>query len=159
MASSGGRKRHDRHHCRCFSIDAGMLRLLKKKLAGLGFKPQTLEADHGQAWGLRLRTSEYEQIHIKAMPNGVIESEAEPPPEYPFAHLNPEHSYSSHRHVLRILRSLRIPFQRVRDVPSTCRRPVVVHPENPTGWEAFAWAAGLGFGLGAAAAIAYRSRS
>ena len=152
--------RHDRHHCRCFRIGADTVRLLKKKLAGLGFEPQTFEMDHGHAWGMRLRTSEYEQIHIKAMPDGAIESEAEPPPEYPFAHLNPEHSYSSHRDVLRILRSLRIPFQRVRDVPPTCRRPAVVHPENPTGWEVLA-CAGLGFvaGLGTAAAVKHWRRS
>ena len=152
--------RHDRHHCRCFRVGVRMVRPLKDALAGLGFKQQTLEENHGQAWGLRLRTSEYEQIHIKAMPNGVIESEAEPPPEYPFAHLNPEHSYSSHRDVLRILRRLRIPFQRVRDVPPTCRRPAVVHPENPTGWEVLA-CAGLGFvaGLGTAAAVKHWRRS
>ena len=135
-----------------------MVRPLKDALAGLGFGPQIAEMPHGQAWGLRLRVSKYKQIHIKAMPNGVIESEAEPPTEYPFAHLNPEHSYSSHRDVLRILRRLRIPFQMVRDVPPTCQRPVAVHPENPVGWEVLAWAV-LGFGLGATVAIAYRSRS
>ena len=130
MGILGGRRRHDRHHCRCFSIDAGMLRMLKKKLAGLGFKPQMFEEDHGQVWGLRLKTSEYEQIHIKAMPDGVIESEAEPPPQYPLAHLDKKYSHSPHRYVGGILRRLRIPFQTARDVPSTCRRPIVARPKN-----------------------------
>ena len=155
VTSDGGR--HDRHHCRCFSVGAHTVGQLREKLVGLGFKPQTLEVQHGQVWGLRLRTSEYKQIHIKAMQNGMIESEAEPPPEYPIAHLNPEHSYSSHRDVGAILRSLRIPFQRVRDVPATCRRPVVVHPDNPTGWEAIAGAAGLCIVIGIAVACARKS--
>ena len=153
--SDGGR--HDRHHCRCFSVGAHTVGPLREKLVGLGFEPQMLEMPHGQVWGMRLRTSEHEQIHIKAMPDGMIESEAEPPPEYPLAHLNPKHSHSPHRDILGILRSLRIPFQRVRDVPATCRRPVVILPDNPVGWEEIAVAAGACIGIGIAVACARKS--
>ena len=134
MDNSGRGGRHDRHHCRCFSVDVRAIDRLRKGLVGLGFEPQALEMPHGQVWGVRLRTSDHEQIHIKAMPSGIIESEAEPPPEYPLAHTNPEHSYSPHRNVEGILRRLRVPFQRVRDIPSTCRRPVIVRPMNYVGW-------------------------
>ena len=77
-----------------------------------------------------------------------------------FALLNAEHRCSPHRDILDILSSLRIPFQRVRDVPSTCKRPVVVRPENPAGWRDLAWAAGLALVLvlGAAAAVKYARR-
>ena len=88
----------------------------------------------------------------------MIESEAEPPPEYPFAHLNPKHSHSPHRDILGILRSLRIPFQRVRDVPATCRRPAVVLPENPTGWKVVAGVVVVAVvGIGIAVACARKS--
>ena len=135
MGNGGGAWRHDRHHCRCYSVDKGSVRLLWDRLRSIGFERQILEEDHGQAWGLRLKTSETEQIHVKGMPDGRIESEAEPQPEYPFAHINQEHSYSPHRDLGLILRALSVKFQRVRDVPSTCRRIVAVRPKNPLSWK------------------------
>ena len=100
-------RRHDRHHCRRFCVASHTV--LRKRLIGLGFEPPILEMRHGRAWGLRLLTSEHEQDCIKAMPNSMIESEAELPTEYPLAHPNSEHRYSSHRDVGDILRRLRIP--------------------------------------------------
>lgn len=135
LGNSKGAWRHDRHHCRCYKIDKSKIRLLWDRLRSLGFERQILEKDHGQVWGLRRKTSETEQIHIKAMPDGRIESEMEPQPEYPFAHINQEHSYSSHRDLGRLFRSLSIRFQRVRNVPSTCRRLVIVRPKSPTNWK------------------------
>ena len=149
--------RHDRHHCRCYSVDKNRVNLLRDMLRGLGFEKQIAEEDHGQAWGLRLKTSGTEQIHIKAMPDGRIESEMEPQPEYPAAHIKQAHSYSPHRSLGSLLRELRIPFGRVRNVPLTCRRPVVNRPENPTRWECFAVAAaGL---VGLAVWVAWGRRS
>ena len=68
MGSPNDGRSHDQHHCRCFSVGAGMISPLRKMLAGLGFEPQNAEMPHGQVWGLRRRMSEYKQIHIKAMP-------------------------------------------------------------------------------------------
>lgn len=144
LGNTKGAWRHDQHHCRCYSIDKSKVRLLWDGLRSLGFERQMLEKDHGQAWGLRLKTSENEQIHIKAMPDGRIESEMEPQPEYPADHLNQARSYSPHRYLGHLLRELRIPFRRVRVVPPTCWRPVIDRPENPIRWEWFAIAV-LGF--------------
>lgn len=153
MGNMEGAWRHDQHHCRCFSIDRGRVELFRDMLHALGFEKQIAEMPHGQAWGLRLKTSENEQIHIKAMPDGRIESEMETQPEYPADHLNQAHSYSPHRYLGRLLRELRIPFRRVRDVPHTCWRPVIDRPGNPVRWEWFAIAA-----LGLAGLLAYALR-
>lgn len=159
MGNGGGAWRHDRHHCRCYSVDKSRVALLRDMLRGLGFEKQIAEEDHGQAWGLRLKTSGTEQIHIKAMPDGRIESEMEPQPEYPAAHIKQAHSYSPHRSLGSLLRELRIPFRSVRDVPRTCRRPVIDRPENPTRWEWFAVATTVALGLAGLAYALWRRRS
>ena len=159
MGNKGGAWRHDRHHCRCYSVSRSKVRLLWDRLRSVGFERQIFEEDHGQAWGLRLKTSETEQIHIKAMPDGRIESEMEMQPEYPADHLKQAHSYSPHRHLGRLLRELRIPFRSVLDVPRTCRRPVIDRPENPTRWEWFAAGAGAVLGLAGLAYVLWGRRS
>lgn len=125
---------HDRHHCRCHKVAAYKIRKLRNRLAGLGFE-RVLEEDHGQAFGRRLRLSEHEQMHVKVMPNGWIEAEIEPPPEYPLAHINQRHSYSAHRAVVDVLGKCGIRFRTVHDVPPTCLDPIVDRPSKPTHWK------------------------
>ena len=159
LENSEGSWRHDQHHCRCFSISRSCVNLLWSGLRGLGFAEQILEMDHGQAWGLRRKTSEIEQIHVKAMPDGRIESEMEPQPEYPIAHINPAHSYSPHREVGRLLSKLRIPFQRVVNVPSTCWRPIVILPKSLIHWKTLACIALLVLAAGFIAYAVWKRRS
>lgn len=113
-----------------------MIRKFRGMLVRLAYET-TLQEDHGQVFGLRRRLSEYEQVHVKVMPDGAIEAEIEPPPEYPAAHINQKHSYSPHRYIRKTLCRMGIPFSVVRDVPATCLRPVIVRPKSPTGWKTF----------------------
>ena len=125
----------ERHHCRCFWIGRRRIRRFKGQLARIGFEEQVLEENHGQVFGMRRKLSEQEQVHIKVMPDGWIESEIEPPPEYPFAHLNQLHSYSSHDLVRSILHDSGIGFRMTVDVPESCLNPAVVHPDKPAHWK------------------------
>ena len=126
---------HDKHHCRCFIIDKSLILWFKNVLISDGFERQVFEDYHGQAFGLRKRLSEHKQIHVKVMPDGLIEAEMEPPPEYPPEHLDHKYSYSPHSRVLRILRDLKMGFKSVRPTPPTCKKPVVVHPKHYTSWK------------------------
>lgn len=128
----------DRHHCRCFWVGRRRISRFRALLAGIGFEEQVLEENHGQAFGMRRKMSEREQVHIKVMPDGWIESEIEPTPEYPLAHVNPAHSYSSHDAVRAILRECGIQFRMTVNVPSTCLNPTVVRPHRPTHWRKIA---------------------
>lgn len=122
---------HDKHHCRCFTIDKNLIRWFRNVLISRGFERQVVEDDHGQEFGLRKRLTEHKQLHVKVMPDGLIEAEMEPPPEY-LEHLDHKYSYSPHSRVLRILRGVRIGFRSARPTPPTCKRPVVVHPKHHT---------------------------
>lgn len=124
----------DRHHCKCFWIGRRGISRFRYLLAGIGFEEQLLEENHGQVFGMRRKLSEEEQVHIKVMPDGWIESEVEPPPEYPLAHVNQAHSYSSHDAVLGILHECGMEFRMVADVPKSCLNPAVVRPNKPTHW-------------------------
>lgn len=160
VGESEGAWRHDKHHCRCYSVDKDEVWLLRDRLRDLGFERQIIEEGHGQVWGLRLKTSETEQMHIKARSDGRIESEMEPQPEYPFAHINQEHSYSPHPELGRLLRALSIGFQRVRDVPSTCRRIAAVRPKDPINWKEIAVGGGIAAaGIGLVAYLLWKRRS
>lgn len=128
---------HDQYHCRCHKVAAHKIRRIRDRLPGLGFE-RVLEEDHGQVFGMRRRLSEHEQLHVKVMPNGRIEAEIEPPPEYPLAHINQKHSYSAHRAVVDVLGRCGIKFRTVHDVPPTCLDPVVDRPSKPTHWKVFA---------------------
>ena len=117
-----------------------------------------LQEDHGQAFGLRYLLSRREQLHVKVMPSGLIEAEIEPPPEYPFAHLNQTHSYSAHAEVDAMLRGWGVGFRTARAVPEACLDPVVVSPRNPTHWSAcVVWGAAGALGYYAARWLLGRS--
>lgn len=128
----------DRHHCRCFWVGRRSISRFRALLAKIGFEEQLLEANHGQVFGMRRRLSEREQVHIKVMQDGWIESEIEPPPEYPLAHVNPANSYSSHDAVRAILRECGIRFRMTVNVPPSCLNPAVVRPHRPTHWKKIA---------------------
>lgn len=128
----------DRHHCRCFWVGRRRIRRFRARLVGIGFEEQLLEENHGQVFGMRRKISEQEQVHIKVMPDGWIESEVEPTPEYPLAHVNSAYSYSSHDAVRDILRECGIRFRMVADVPSSCLNPTVVRPGKPVHWKKIA---------------------
>lgn len=98
----------------------------------MGCKPQIFEDDHGQVFGLSFRINEYEQIHIKPMPDGIIEAEIEPPPSYPGAHLNPEHSYSAHNELEIFLNHAGIRYSRRTRIPLTCIQRVIKKPVKPS---------------------------
>ena len=125
------REKEDLHHCKCFKI-VESLGSAKKKLENIGFKPQIFEDNHGQVFGLALRFGEYEQIHVKAMSDGEIEAEIEPPPAYPGAHLNKEHSYSAHQELELVLNRVGILHIRNIRTPITCVQRIIKKPIKPT---------------------------
>lgn len=125
------KKQNDPHHCRCFRILEN-LASAKTKLEKIGFGQQIHEEDHGQVFGRILRISEYEQIHVKPMPDGMVEAEIEPPASYPSAHLNPEHSYSAHPELEQTLNRAKIKFVQNTSIPLTCIVRRIKKPANPT---------------------------
>ena len=134
MGHPNGGAGGDRHHCRCFWVGRRRIRRFRALLAGIGFEEQVLEENHGQVFGMRRKMSEREQVHIKVMPDGWIESEIEPTPEYPLAHIKSMHSYSSHDAVRSILHECGMGFRMVADVPEPCLNPTIVRPHKPTHW-------------------------
>ena len=137
----------DEHHCRCYRVAQASIPKLGAAMRRSGFE-RVLEENHGQIFGLRHLLSKREQLHVKVMPDGLVEAEIEPPPEYPFAHINQKHSYSAHGQVARILRECRIMFRTVRAVPQTCLHPVIDRPDNPSHWTAIALVIGVAIGAG-----------
>lgn len=139
---------NDPHHCRCFSIDPDDIDDFKVGLENLGFNYE-LEKDHGQVLGLALRVEDDLQLHIKVMQDGNIEAEMEPPPAYPFAHLNSEHSYSAHHELSEVLRAIPIKHHKKIIPPITCLRRQILKPDNPTHAKTIAGLAILAVGVGA----------
>ena len=87
------------------------------------------------------------------MPDGMIEGEMEPPPAYPGAHLNQEHSYSAHKEIKEILSEHTSVNSFVeRNIPSTCRNPIIKKPDNPTHTKTIAVA---GIAIAGIAALAH----
>lgn len=121
----------DPHHCRCYRIHKDYIEDFKNFLLKSGFK-DGLQEDHGQLYGYMLRVDQYTQFHIKVMPNGRIESEMEPPQDYPFEHINQEYSYSAHEETRQILAMSRVRRFVTQHIPSTCRRPRIKKSDNPT---------------------------
>ena len=101
----------------------------------MGFEKQPGgEQNHGQVFGRRLRILELLQMHFKVMSNGLIESELEPPPEYPGAHLNQKHSYPSHDGLPTLLKHIGIKYTIIKPIPSTCHLPTIINPDRPLKW-------------------------
>ena len=127
----------DEHHCRCFMIGPEDILACKKRLEEAGFEKQPGgEKNHGQAFGLRYRFAEVLQMHFKVMPNGLIESEAEPPPEYPGAHLNQKHSFSPHMVLPILLDAIGLKYTMSTPIPDTCNLPKINKPDKPlSAWE------------------------
>ncbi len=126
----------DVHHCRCFKISENDIKTCKTKLEELGFEKQPVgEQDHGQVFGLRYRLKKLLQIHWKVLPTGTIESEMEPPPEYPGAHVNPTHSFPPHKIVEELLNKMKIKCDILTPVPKTCIEPEIIEPNHPLEWQ------------------------
>ncbi|AJM91723.1 hypothetical protein [Nitrosopumilus piranensis] len=125
----------DKHHCRCFRINPSDIEICKTRLEEWGFELQPGgEEDHGQVFGLRRKLMELLQIHFKVMPNGIIESELEPPPEYPGAHLNQKHSYPPHDGIPILLDKIGIGYSIIPPIPDTCNLPKIIKPDGPLKW-------------------------
>lgn len=125
----------DKHHCRCFKINPNDIEICKSRLEKLGFEKQPVgEENHGQVFGLRNRFKELLQIHWKIMPNGIIESEMEPPPEYTGAHLNQIHSFPPHEDVKLLLNEMKLSYDIIYPIPKTCVTPIIVEPDKPLKW-------------------------
>lgn len=137
----------DKHHCRCHRVARSSIPELEAAMRSSGFEGVP-EMDHGQVFGLRLLLSRREQLHVKVMPDGLIEAEIEPPPAYPLAHINPRHSYSAHGQVARLLRRWGMRFKTAQAVPRTCLEPAIDKPDNPSHWSAIALGIGVGVGAG-----------
>ncbi len=137
----------DPHHCHCFSIHDSYFTQFRKGLKNLGFKEPLLQENHGQVFGLTKRLDEYTQIHVKVMKNGNIEAEMEYPPDYPFAHLNKEHSYSAHSEVKQILDDLRISRAFRADTPISCIIRKIKKALNPTPVKTLVAVVGVTIGL------------
>ena len=98
----------------------------------MGFKEPFLQENHNQFFGFTKRLDEYIQVHVKLLKNNCIESEMEYSPDYPFAHLNEEHSYSAHYEIKEILDSMIIPYSYQTNPPTSCLRRKIVQALNPT---------------------------
>lgn len=124
----------DKHHCRCFKINPNDIEVCKMKLVEFGFEEQIAEENHGQVFGLKRKLLEILQIHFKVMPNGMIESELESPPKYPFAHINEIHSYPPHDGMHVLLNLIEIKYEIIQPVPETCHLPTIIDPNKPLKW-------------------------
>jgi len=121
----------DPHHCYCFFISEENHNIFKTKLAKMGFKEPFLQENHNQFFGFTKRLDEYTQVHVKLLKNNCIESEMEYPSDYPFAHLNEEHSYSAHYEIKEILDSMIIPYSYQTNPPTSCLRRKIVQALSP----------------------------
>ena len=127
----------DPHHCKCYFVHNDDIEDFKDFLLDSEFEDE-LQEDHGQLYGYVLRVEDELQLHIKVMPDGNIESEMEPPPAYPAAHLNPEHSYSAHKETRQILQLSRVGYDVITPIPRTCIHRKIKKPNKPTHAAGFA---------------------
>jgi len=115
----------DQFHCRCFKVNPQDVNEIKQQLESLKFYKE-FEEDHGQILGLVLRVEDKLQLHFKVMPNGIIESEMEPPVAYPVAHKNQEHSYSAHHELQQLFNQhLSVWYAVKSNIPSTCINRII----------------------------------
>lgn len=89
-----------------------------------------LQENHGQIWGLVKTLDDFWQIHVKVMPDGLIECEIEPKHDYPAEHLDQQNSFSGHHHVSYYLKNYRVPCH-ARMAPVSCLVPAFKKPGNP----------------------------
>ena len=122
----------DQHHCHCFSLHPNYHNTFRDLLENIEFREPLLQLDRGQKYGLAKQLTGNTQIHVKLLKNGVVEGEIEYPSHYPFAHTNPEHSYSAHDEIEQILNHLEIPYTRKTVPPITCIRRVIKKAFKPT---------------------------
>lgn len=133
----------DQFHCRCFKVNPRDIDKIKTQLESLNFYKE-FEEDHGQILGLVLRVKDKLQLHLKVMPSGVIEAEMEPPPAYPAAHLNQEHSYSAHYELQQLFAEYLSVWYNIKpNVPQTCLNRIIKEPDDPTHAAGFAALGGL----------------
>ncbi len=136
----------DNHHCRCHTISKEYVNRFKNSLLQEGFyDPSPLQENHGQIWGLVKKLDDFWQIHVKVMPEGLIEAEIEPRHAYPLEHLDQQNSFSGHQHVGYYLKKHRIPY-RARIAPLTCLIPGFKKPSNPMHISALAVIVGVVLG-------------
>ena len=124
---------NDPHHCHCFRVLSLNSETISK-MEEAGFKKQILEEPRGQMFSRAKRVDEYTQVHFKVLQDGTIESEMEYPPEYMFAHMNPEHSYSAHKETEMILNHFSIPYKLKRIPPVTCIKRKIIKAVEPSHW-------------------------
>ena len=120
----------DPHHCYCFKIQK-FDRDMEKQLLNDGFAIPLLELPRGQMYSFKKKINEHTQIHIKIMPNGVIEVENEYPSSYPIEHLDSTYCYSGHKEIEKILNYYQIPYTRKSDIPITCIDRIIIKSKNP----------------------------
>lgn len=125
-------KTQDPKHCTCFTVLENIDET-KQKLEHDGYTPQLAEFNHGQKFGLKKKMDDVTQTHVKVKPNGDIEAENEPSPEYILAHLDDKYSYSAHDEVQDFLNRFNIPYS-IKKVADTCIDKIIVKPESPLHW-------------------------
>ncbi len=121
----------DKEHCRCFQTQQSDIEKCKGGLEDLGFRLPIAQENHGQVFGLTLKLEELLQLHFKVMPDGLIESEIEPPASYPIAHLDHVNCFAAHQATRNLLNDLGIHYKTNTPVPITCIRPKTKKPDNP----------------------------
>ena len=121
----------DPHHCKCFSISKQNFREFVTKLQNAGYAEPFFEEDHGQIIGFTKPISQYYQMHVKLMRTGRIEAEIEYSQEFPFAHINPTHSFSAHSELSLLLRAFQIHHKCKRKPPITCIQRIVLPANQP----------------------------
>lgn len=123
---------YDPHHCKCFEIPEQGIATFRTVLESIGFADTPFQMDQGQMFGLIKSDGNGKQMHVRVMPSGRIEAEVEPSHEYPFAHLNPLHSFSAHPELEDILKNyFKNLYHRKLVIPPTCIKRVIINPDSP----------------------------
>ena len=130
---------YDPHHCHCFQIQK-FDHDVTKQLLNHGFVIPLFELPRGQKYSFKKKINEHTQIHIKIMPNGVIEAENEYPSSYPIEHLDSTYCYSGHKELEEILNYCQIPYTRKSEIPITCIDRIIIKSKNPIHWSGIALA-------------------
>jgi len=133
----------DPHHCKCFSISKQSFTEFVNKLQNAGYNEPFFEEDHGQIIGFAKPISQYYQIHVKLMRTGRIEAEIEYSQNYPFAHLNPTHSFSAHNELNLLLILFQITHKCKQKPPITCVQRKIIPANQPMNMDSVLTLTGL----------------